>query len=202
MRFKAFNVPSESMAPTLLPGDKLYVRMRAFEDRDPRRWEIVVFQLARDGTRVSPVDLAPDSPRTTFISRVVGLPGDLVELKDGVLQIDGVAVPEARDGSTYESPWLGSTGVSLVTAEGFRFRVTRAPGVPERALAPLRVPEGRFLLLGDFRNNAQDGRFHGTIPRDSLLGSVGMIYFSNPPGAWRLRVERVGLNSNESLAAE
>lgn len=71
-------------------------------------------------------------------------------------------------------------------------RLAYSPGLPEHPVGPLRVPDDRYLLLGDHRNRANDGRFWGTVHRSDLIGPVTSIYFSADPGTSAIRWDRVG----------
>ena len=86
--FRSFSLPSTSMEPTLHLGEYLFANMRAFDEHGPARGDLVVFRLPRD-------------PSTIYIKRVVGLPGEKVQIKNGILHIDGQAVPTV-DAGTYK----------------------------------------------------------------------------------------------------
>ena len=174
---EAFHIRSAAMTPTLLPGDWILVDKRAYRTREPRRGEVVVYDA--DGER--------------FTSRIVGMPGDRVELHDGALVVNGEKVREElaadRDGSAKD---LHLAQESLA---GVRFLVAREPGRPERELDEKVVEPGHYLVLSDFRNNAIDSRFRGTVDRTKLLGPVLPIYFSLDP-AGGVRWSRIGRKVN------
>jgi signal peptidase I len=198
-KYDTFWAASQSMLPGLLVGDYFYVALNPFANRAPQRWEVVVFELARDRGKPIPVDLAPDLPRDKFISRIVGLPGDEVELRGGVLYLNGVAVEETPSDEQLANREGAGLAVTGVQADGVEFSLARTTGLPERDMAPLRVAPGRLLLLSDHRNDAYDGRFFGTIPFESVIGSITFIYFSKPPDEWKIRSERIGIRPNGSL---
>lgn len=158
---QAFYIPSGSMEPTLEPGDRVLV-MKAFDT--PARGDIVVFENPRPGKQpdrgivggflhwlseglgfARPAD-------EDFIKRVIGLPGETVELRNGTLLIDGLVVDE---------PYL------------------RGP-VDTRDFGPVEVPKDKLFVLGDNRQNSNDSRYGlGFVPRDKVVGEAFVIIW--PP---------------------
>ena len=159
---QAFYIPSASMEPTLLVGDRVLVNKIVYEVREPRRGEIVVF-TKDDGTTTEPegnvierflrslssgLGVAPSGEKD-YIKRIIGLPGETVEMRDGVVIVEGVKVPEA------------------LTTEG-GYLAERDPN----DFGPVTVPDGQYFMMGDNRQNSSDSRFPqlGTIPRDAIIG--------------------------------
>ena len=140
-------VPSGSMEPTLEPGDRVLVDMRAHGWRIPmttlhlthgqpvQRGEVVIFDSPRDGTRL--------------IKRVVAVGGDTVEVRDGHLRING--------------QWLSET---LNLDDG---------GGPD--VASVRIPQGQLLMMGDHRGNSFDGRYFGLVPEDKVYGRATAVFW-------------------------
>ena len=157
-----YQIPSESMSPTLLVGDHLFVnkfvygaRVPALDVRlpglrDPRHGDVVVFLLARDGRRVYPTDHRPDLPVEHFVKRLVGLPGDTVAVREGTLWRNGEPVEEQGAGSH-------AGGGDL----------------PETVVEP-----GRYFMLGDNRGVSEDSRSWGTVGRADLVGAAALVYWS------------------------
>jgi signal peptidase I len=147
-----YRVPSSSMAPTVHVGDHIVVAKAAYGIRlplteswllrfaSPARGEVVVLEPPR-GDELA--DRDPDLLGAVLLKRVVALPGELVEVRDGRVLIDGKPLRE---------PWA-----SLAEGVG-----------PD--LGPVRVPSGKLLVLGDNRGNSRDGRSFGWIDRDRVLG--------------------------------
>lgn len=165
-----YSVPSGSMEPTLRPGDHVAVNMLAYGLRvpftdielidrgEPRPGDVVVFKSPADGVRL--------------IKRVVAVGGDLVELRDGRLRIDGRPLGDVAD-SRQER--FGTRVVQLDLSDG---------GGPD--IAPFRVPAGMALVLGDHRGNSLDGRFFGLVPMDSLYGKATAVFYRSGEGfGWR-----------------
>jgi signal peptidase I len=131
--FQAFYIPSESMEPTLVERDRVIVNKLSYRLHDVNRGDLVVF------------DRPPNEPPTEIselIKRVVGLPGETVEGRDGIIYIDGqrLVEPYIADG-----PSFGSFG-------------------------PVDVPEHHVFVMGDNRNNSRDSRVFGPISEDLILG--------------------------------
>ncbi|MGH6793154.1 MAG: signal peptidase I [Methyloceanibacter sp.] len=189
--FQPFNIPSGSMIPTLLIGDYLFVSkysygysrysfpfgLDLFSGRvwaaDPERGDVVVFKLPRDN-------------ETDYIKRVIGLPGDEIQMVNGVLHINGTPVPkEEVDDYVVKEP----SGRERHMA---RFRETLPNGVSYPVLDLVqssfgdntevyRVPEDHFFMMGDNRDNSTDSRFLsevGFVPFENLVGKAQIIFFS------------------------
>jgi signal peptidase I len=170
------DVPSGSMRPTILVGDRIMVDRRAYDLRvpftttslwryaDPQRGDIIVFLSPKDGTRL--------------VKRVVGIPGDRVELRGFALTINGVAVLYEPLGSTTEaeSPYvLLSEGLP-----GHQAHPVRAfdPGLRSDGTQVFEVPAGQYFALGDNRDESFDSRYWGSVPRDAVLGRAWRVAFS------------------------
>jgi signal peptidase I len=160
----AFSVPSNSMAETLVVGDVIMVAMDAYANRDPQRGDVVVFYVHEHDS-------------TVYIKRVIGLPGDRVQMIKGVLYINGDAVPRVRDGDYATKDAFGAQ------TKAARYRETLSNGVSYETLdfeenGPLdntkefQVPLGNYFVMGDNRDNSGDSRIKqiGFIPRSRFIG--------------------------------
>ena len=173
-------VPTGSMKPTILEGDLVLVNKLAYDLKvpfttlrlsrwgDPGRGDIVVFFSPRDGERL--------------VKRVVGLPGDVVELRDEVLVVNGAALRYSpRDPGIFsgEVP-LDRGPVLAVESLGTRDHYVLAlPGRPAmRSFGPLRVPTGAYFMMGDSRDNSLDSRYFGAVPRDRIVGRATSVILS------------------------
>ena len=189
--FQPFNIPSGSMMNTLLIGDYLFVSKYSygysrysfpygivpFSGRiwaaEPERGDVVVFKLPTDNA-------------TDYIKRVVGLPGDSIQMIDGVLNINGTAVKRERIDDFVETDQYG---VERRTA---RYRETLPNGVSYDTLeygsgdlyddTPVyKVPAGHYFMMGDNRDNSKDSRYLdgvGYVPFENLVGKAQVIFFS------------------------
>jgi signal peptidase I len=188
-------IPSGSMRPSLLEGDVVFINRLAYDLKiplterqvahlgDPVRGDVVVFYSPRDGTRL--------------IKRVLALPGDLVEMRDDRLRINGEEGAYALAGTAREQ--AGGREVDAVrfseAVGGTHQRVQLLPGVPAlRDITPLRIPPDQYLMLGDNRNNSADSRVIGLVPRAKLLGRAERILVSaDYQHDWMPRFERFGM---------
>lgn len=180
---EAFQIPTGSMENTLLVGDFLLVnkmvygaeipgtsvRLPAFDP--PEVGDIVVFE---------PPERAHQAENTNYVKRIVGLPGDTLQMVDGALYRNGAAVPEpyAKHSRPFEDPrspqfdWQRS---HLIPDNGRRAQEYR----PTRDnWGPIVVSPDSFFVMGDNRDNSEDSRYWGFVPADGVKGRPLVIYFS------------------------
>jgi signal peptidase I len=197
--FQPFSIPSGSMRPTLLEGDYLFVTKWAygysrhslpfsppiFSGRiwggEPQRGDVVVFKF-------------PPNPSLDYIKRVIGLPGDRVQMKAGQLFINGEAVPREKIGQ------IDNPDITEVDRPVDVYRETLPNGVAYDTLdlspnsigddtREFVVPEGHFFMMGDNRDNSTDSRFTvGFVPAENLVGRANIIFFSIADGASPLEI--------------
>jgi signal peptidase I len=159
-----YSIPSGSMKPTLLPGD-VVTAIKYTPGTAPARGDVVAFRLASE-------------PQTTFVMRIVGMPGERVQVVHGVLTIDGVAVKRERLADFADT----EDGQAIKVR---RWRETLPNGVSHDTLdlvddgaldntAAFTVPAGSLFVLGDNRDNAQDSRLPrvGFVPIDDVIGYI------------------------------
>jgi signal peptidase I len=170
---EAYVIPSDSMAPTILEGDYLLVTKLA---RSLERGRLAVHR--REGR--------------TFIKRIMGVPGDTLQMRDGVLIVNGqrIAEPYARqaadDPRWPEFAWQDAFVIPSVD------RATYRPTLGN--WGPLLVPAGSYFMLGDNRGDSLDSRFLGFIPVESIVGRPMSIYFSRDPETAVPRWSRIGMS--------
>jgi signal peptidase I len=152
--FQAFYIPSASMEPTLEKGDRVLVNKVSYDLHDVHRGDVVVFEL-------SPDDVGPDGIKD-LIKRVIGLPGDVIESRDGVVFVNDRAL---------EEPYLEEGTVTGDPEDG------RNPAIERQT-----VPDGHVFVLGDNRSNSADSRYpyRGPIPIDTIVGRAFVLVW--PPG--------------------
>ena len=200
--YEPFNIPSASMLPTLLIGDYLFVSKWAygysrhsmpfsppvFEGRilesQVDRGDVAVFKLPRDNS-------------TDYIKRIVGLPGDRIQVKGGQLFINDEPVKRERVDDFVDRDWRGNT-VRIP-----RYRETLPNGVQHHTLDMVQnsdtdntpvftVPAGHYFAMGDNRDNSVDSRVPGGgvgfVPAENLVGRADILFFSKPDdvGIWEV----------------
>ncbi len=158
---KAFMIPSSSMVPTLQIGDRIMVEKVTFYFRSPRRGDIIVFRYPPSDPQAMntknklywPFEQMGETLKLThrgtnvFVKRVVATGGETIELRKGILYINGR--PKSEDGVIRDASDFG----------------------------PVRVPEGMFFCMGDNRPNSRDSRVWGMVPKRSVIGRVFLIWW-------------------------
>ncbi len=190
---EAFRIPSGSMEPTLLVGDRLFVNKLRFGPHipftsytlpgyaHPRRGDVAVF---RSPPQDPAIRIAPDEVTPTLVKRIVGVAGDTLLMRDGQLTVNGTVVPSPNSfvlpDDVADQPQEIFTWQHRVEIHGSRFGPPpRAPSVHQ--WGPLVVPPGTFFMMGDNRDNSVDSRYYGPVPRANLRGSPMFIYHSYDP---------------------
>jgi signal peptidase I len=188
-------IPSESMHPTLLDGDVVLVNRVAYDLKVP----LTNISVARLGEplRGDVVTFYSPSGGVRLIKRLVGVPGDVVELRDDRLYINGTAA-EYEHLKAYREPrnYAGST-LAVKSAEiidGSRREIQFLPEVEARRnFGPVVVPADSYFFLGDNRDDSGDSRYIGFVPRRLLIGRAHHVLVSaNFKGNWLPRFERFG----------
>jgi signal peptidase I len=155
-RYRAFKIPTRGMHPTLLAGDHLIADKSEDARRSPARTDLIVFLFPEDRSRV-------------FIKRVIGLPGERVEVRGRAVSINGVALEEPYayfaepDESAAHEDW-----------------------------GPQTVPAGHLFVLGDNRQNSRDSRFWGYVPVGDVVAVPRLVYFSLDERSGGVRWSRIG----------
>lgn len=208
-----YRIPSGSMLPTLLVGDHLFVnrfvygikipftewRLPGF--REPERGEVVVFDVARGGAEVAPPDQQPEWARDRFVKRIVGMPGDHIEVRGTLVYINGEPVPLRDTGERFRDDMGNELRLLKETLDAREHEVLDDPAKGRVLEGEWRVPDDRYLMVGDNRDNSNDGRHWGTVRLTDFKGPAFLIYWSwdwdgawielaNPLTWWRLLTEK------------
>ncbi|WP_457447372.1 signal peptidase I [Roseateles sp. P5_E4] len=165
-------IPSGSMRPTLLEGDVVIVNRLAYDLKLPLT-DVVLLPLG-EPQRGDVVTLSSPAGGTRLIKRIVGLPGDRVEMRDDVLILNGTPLSYSGNQSHGEAVapgWVVDAVRATEDLDGRPHAVQFLPALSARRnFAELTVPAGQYFLLGDNRDNSEDSRFIGTVPREKLIG--------------------------------
>ena len=181
---QAFEIPSSSMENTLLIGDHVFVDRVVVAP--PTRWigPVVPYRSVRDGDII--VFLSPAEPGLYVVKRIIGVPGDRIRLRDGVVY---------RNGQPLKEPYVVRNGTYDPYRDNFP-DVAPSDGVitPEWRLTldshivngELVVPPDRYFAMGDNRDVSYDSRYWGFIPRENVIGRPVFIYwsFETPPNQY------------------
>ncbi len=189
--FEPFNIPSGSMLPTLQIGDYLFVSKTSYGysensfplglasfqgrimDTPPERGDVIVFKL-------------PSDPSIDYIKRLVGLPGDKIQVRKGRLYINGEMVDREPVGMTRSPSPVGGHESMMEYIEtlpgGVMHKIyEESDSEPLDNTDVYTVPEGHYFMMGDNRDNSQDSRVEelvGYVPEDNLVGRAEIIFFS------------------------
>lgn len=188
--YEPFRIPSDSMMPTLVQGDFIFVNKWRYGLRLPvLNWKVVEIDEPRRGDVV--VFRKPTDPSVVFIKRLVGLPGDRIRVTAAQLYLNGEPVP-LQAGDFYQGTKEDQYPYTVVGRETLGEAAHSLMFDPARpsSQGEWEVPEGHYFMMGDNRNNSRDSRFPevGFVPQENLIGRAVAIWLSfNPdPGAWLL----------------
>lgn len=156
-RSQSVEISNVMMVPTLLPGDQVILHRAAYQAVTPQRGDVILYRY-------------PDEAGKLFVHRVVGLPGDRIEIRRQVLSVNDEPVSE---------PYARHTDPSMER------------GNVRDHLGPIIVPRDAYFLLGDNREESVDSRFLGPISRGTILGQVVFLYWSVDPNTRSPRWERL-----------
>jgi len=152
---KPYRIPSTSMEPTLMVGDRVLVNRLVYHFRSVRRGDIVVFKW-------------PRNRKIVFVKRAIGLPGDTLSLSDGHLYVNGVMQTESyvarQDGQPLPTLAASDMGGSLAV-KGWSLQ------------EPYKVPAGHYFMMGDNRAVSDDSRVWGPISKSDIIGAAFFIYW-------------------------
>jgi signal peptidase I len=184
-------IPSASMRPTLLEGDVVLVNRLAYDLKLPLT-DVVLLPLA-EPQRGDVVTLSSPAGGTRLIKRIVGLPGDRIAMRDDVLILNGQPLGYAgaqTRGETLAPGWVVDAVRATEDLGGRAHAVQFLPGLrARRDFAEVSVPAGEYFLLGDNRDNSEDSRAIGTVPREKLIGRAHHVLVSADwlgEDGWRL----------------
>jgi len=170
-------VPTGSMNPTILEGDLVYVNKIAYDLRVPlTKWRIHRWANPETGDMV--VLFSPDD-HTRLVKRVIGTPGDIIEMKNNRLRINGKAVRYTKIDGQYLGNLHENQKNAVLATEHLGDSPHAVMALPQitaiRSFGPIRVPEGQYFMMGDNRDNSLDSRYFGFVERDEIIGRVEAV---------------------------
>jgi signal peptidase I len=193
--FEPFHIPSSSMKPGLLIGDYIFVAKYSygysrysfpfgidfFEGRiwkkTPKRGDVVVFRL-------------PSEPSINYVKRLIGLPGDQIQMQDGTLYINDQEVKKVFDGNFSDDDGEKIKQFLETLPEGKIVQtLDEKTDSTQDNTGIYEVPDGFYFMMGDNRDNSQDSRFLsqvGYVPEENLVGRATLIFFSNSKPTWQI----------------
>jgi signal peptidase I len=176
--FQNFMIPSGSMEKTLLIGDHVLVDRETFAP--PAHWAFLQhYREIRRGDII--VFLKPHEPSLTLVKRVIGIPGDRIHLRHGVVYVNGVAQnePQATRPADGDYDPFRDDFPSLPAQEGVGATALWSIDMPDYVKGDdLVVPPGRYFAMGDNRLRSLDSRYWGFVPRENILGRPMFVYWS------------------------
>lgn len=196
--FEPFHIPSSSMKPGLLIGDYIFVSKYSYGysrysfpfgidffdgrilETKPQRGDVVVFRL-------------PTNPSVNYVKRLIGLPGDKIQMRDGTLFINGLEVTKISDGAFFDADSANENKnipqFFETLPEGKMIEtLDENPNSPQDNTGIYEVPQGHYFMMGDNRDNSQDSRFLtqvGFVPEENLVGKARVIFFSAQSSVWK-----------------
>ena len=192
--FQPYRIPTGSLEPTIMPGDLILVNQydyglhmplwnkKIVAIGEPKRGQIALFRW-------------PVNPAVTFIKRVIGLPGDHISYQNKVLYINGKEMPQKFVKDTLEILDDGKTWKAKEYEEDLddikHFIILR-PDRPAKDFKGFIVPKGRYLMIGDNRDDSDDSRSWGSVPLQNFIGRAVLIWMSWDSQNHRIRWERIG----------
>jgi signal peptidase I len=195
LAFEPFNIPSGSMRPTLLEGDYLFVSKYSYGYsrhslpfslplisgrvffHEPDRGDVAVFKQPLDN-------------KTDYIKRIIGLPGDRIQVKGGRLYINGEAVIRQRI-EDFLQPGLGNTVhratqyIEILPNNRRHLILEETDNGSADDTRAFTVPAGFYFVMGDNRDNSNDSRIIGPVPKENLVGRAEILFFSVKGAGWK-----------------
>jgi signal peptidase I len=176
---KAYNLPADSMTPTLLPGDKTIIDLKYYDTNIPRKGDVITFKY-------------PGDPSKIFLKRVIAVEGDVIELRDKIVYLNGQPIEEQYIIHLDDS--ILPCGQQRVEKEGgglllgIGYSITKCEQ-PRDNFGPNKIPHSKIFVMGDNRDQSFDSRYWGYVDRNEIEGKALYIYWSNSKNKIGIRIE-------------
>lgn len=198
---QAFNIPSGSMKPSLLVGDFILVNKLVYGN-----WDIGIpftnITFFHKNNRLAQIDRGdvivfkyPEDPDVDFIKRVIAVGGDVVEVKDDIVYINGKPLDRKPAGYYEDVNEKVKKYIETTTRKdgsSYSYTVMEIEDGIGADFGPIQVPPNSYFVMGDNRDNSKDSRFWGFVPDDYVIGQAFVIYFSVDLKNPSIRVSRLG----------
>ncbi|WP_264770378.1 signal peptidase I [Coxiella burnetii] len=192
--FQPYRVPTGSLEPTIMPGDMILVNQYDYGLRVPL-WNKKIVDVGEPKRGQIALFRWPVNPAATFVKRVIGVPGDRISYQDKVFYINGKEMSQKFIKNTLE---IGDDGKTWPAKEyeedlnGVKHLIILRPDRPAQNFKDLIVPKGKYLMIGDNRDDSDDSRSWGFVPARNFIGRAILIWMSWDSQKDRVRWERIG----------
>ena len=189
-----FMIPTASMTPTLPVGSFIFVNKISYGIRlpimnktlidtgKPERGDVIVFRY-------------PVNPKIDFIKRVIGVPGDIISYKDKILTINGEKIHHKNCIFNVKNIYNGSNSKNIICEETLNkktYRIDLLEQIQPDDFDSIVVPDNMYFVMGDNRNNSDDSRFWGFVPKENLVGRAVLVWFSWDKNTNSIRWNQIG----------
>ena len=179
-------VPTGAMKNTIIPGDRI-LTFKLFGK--PERGSVIVFQYPPGTSERDPEDT------TYYLARIVGLPGETIQLRDNTVYINERPLDEIKVIAREENELGPLTVISQEGKGPYQVFYTRASDEPEfeapfGTTTPFRIPADNYFVLGDHRDASEDSRYRGPVPKNLIWGKTFLIYLSTSMDSGEVRSDR------------
>ncbi|MFI5311780.1 MAG: signal peptidase I [Gemmatimonadales bacterium] len=191
---EAYRIPSGSMIPSLLIGDWLFVNKLVYGPHvpftsynlpgyaEPKRGDIVVFESPYQADQLE----RGEDPTPTLVKRLIGMPGDTLYMRDGVVYVNGLAQRQGYTSAEQEKGDPNLTDPLFDWQKRVGLKASRFGAAPDQPThdnwGPFVVPDSHFWMMGDNRYASKDSRYWGFVPRQNVRGRPLFVYYSYVPG--------------------
>ncbi len=198
--FQPYRVPTGSLEPTVIPGDLIFVTQFNYGLKLPL-WDNVLIPIGKPQRGDIALFRWPVNPKLTFVKRVIGLPGDHISYVGKVFTINGKKAPQKYLGKFREILANGKTRMVDRYSEnldGISHAILRDPKTSAVNFKELVVPQGYYFMVGDNRDDSDDSRSWGFVPRHGFIGRAQFVWFNVQFSPFKIRADRIGASLHGS----
>ena len=193
--FQPFNVPSESLEPSVMPGDLIFVTQYDYGLKIPF-WNYTIIPTSHPQTGQIALFHSPVNPtQFTLVKRVIGLPGDHISYINKIIYINGKKMSQTFTNDTQEIFANGETRTVKEFVEdlnGVKHKIIVNPETPTQNFVDVVVPKGHYFMMGDNRDDSDDSRSWGFVPVENFIGHAHFTWFSLRLSPFHIDWHRIG----------